>query len=121
MVSVATEEQLAASVRGTLREHILEAMVEFPKTPSDLQRLLNKKLSNLSVELHRLEEEGLVIVLNTDRGKTRHYKTTPLGMKVLGLVRAYNEDMQRRIKKKYDEFQKEVEEKERELLSRKRK
>lgn len=68
--------------RSNVKLDILK-LLEEPKTPTDVAKILKKYRETISVAILDLVKEGLVECLNPDDHNFRFYKTNEKGKKVL--------------------------------------
>lgn len=74
--------------RSKVRQKILETMerTEHPLTPKDISERTKKDIRNISREIRKLEESGILECINPDASKTRMYLITESGKDIIGKV-----------------------------------
>ncbi len=81
-----TWELVAFVMKSEKRKKILE-LLEKPKTPKMLSKILNTSLPNISMKLRALEKVGLVECINPQDPKGKIYKLTEVGKEVLKKIK----------------------------------
>lgn len=74
--------------RSRVRKKILSSMkkTDHPLTPKDLSERTGKDIRNISREVRKLEETGIIRCINPDAAKTRMYLITESGDDIIGKV-----------------------------------
>ena len=74
--------------RSRVRKNILSSMkkTDHPLTPKDLSERTGKDIRNISREVRKLEDTGIIRCINPDAAKTRMYLITESGDEIIGKV-----------------------------------
>ena len=72
--------------KGRLRRRIILELAT-PQTATELAKKLDRHRSSVSRTLLDLSEKGLVVCLNPEDDRERHYGLTPLGKKVQNVLK----------------------------------
>ena len=82
-------EDVAYIKDSPLSKKILECLADSdtPLTPLDISRKSDIASSNVSTKLGMLRKRKLVVCMNPDTKKSRFYKITPKGKRILNSLR----------------------------------
>jgi len=81
---------LAGKVNSSsYRSNVLIKLQESPKTPTQLSKILNIKISHISRALKELSDLGLIKSLTPELRKSKMYAITPLGKQIINQLETY--------------------------------